>query len=98
MVNKLARGSCPARTLSWMSGLDEVLLSTRAWIAHTYNIRPIQKLARHTEDSKHQDQPHLTELNPNHTVFLGPSICFSKLSRKIEKHSIPPVGNRTGHG
>src|SRR5215471_3201509 len=30
---------------------------TGAAIAHTYNIRPIQKLARHTEDSKHQDQP-----------------------------------------
>jgi hypothetical protein len=66
-----------------MSGLDGMLLSTGATIALTYNIRPKQKLAQHTENSEHQDQPHLPELNPNYTVSLSPSICFSKLSRKM---------------
>src|SRR5215471_12361376 len=40
-----------------MCGLDGLLLSAGAAIAHTYNIRPKQKLAQHTEDSEHQDQP-----------------------------------------
>src|SRR6516225_12145617 len=56
MVKKLDRGSCSARTLTLMSGLDGVLLSTGAAIARTYNIRPKQKLAQHTKDCEHQDQ------------------------------------------
>ena len=44
------------RTQSVISGLDGVLVSTGVAIAHTYNIRPIQKLAQHTEDSEPRDQ------------------------------------------
>src|SRR5215467_2322509 len=47
----------PSTNFVVMSRLDGVLLSTVTAIAHMYNIRPKQKLAQHTEDSEHQDQP-----------------------------------------
>jgi hypothetical protein len=47
-----------------MCGLDGLLLSAGAAIAHTYNIRPKQKPAKHTEDSEHQDQPPSAQTQP----------------------------------
>ena len=90
-VKNLSNLSSPARCATLMefhSGGS--LLSTGSAIVLTYNPRPEQKLTRHTEDTRREDQLLRPELSQNHTVSSRPSIRPSRLSTKMRKHSIAP--------
>jgi hypothetical protein len=54
--------------LSTVFHLDEIpggpLLSAGSAVARTYNLRPEQKLARHTEGTRHEDQPSSARSQP----------------------------------
>jgi hypothetical protein len=68
--------------------ISGLLLSTGSANARKYNPRPEQKLAHHTENTRHEDQLPPARSQPNHMVSPGPSIRPSRLSVKIRKHSI----------
>ena len=69
----------PSTNFVVMSRFDGVLLSTGAAIAYTYNIRPKQELAQHTEDSEPRDQLPSARTKSKPYGIPGPSIYFSKV-------------------